>query len=78
MDTTTNQPRPNRRYRRLVPAAMTVAALSLSTSGVAQAAAHKPAPPGPAHVRPARPPSAAVVPKVRAGEGDASARVVGV
>jgi hypothetical protein len=77
MDTTT-EPRPNRRYRRLVPTAMTVAALSLTTTGVAHAGAPKPTHVPRPHVRPATPPSAAVVPKVRAGQGDASARVVGV
>jgi hypothetical protein len=78
MDTTTNQPRPNRRYRRLVPAAMTIAALSLTTTGVAHAAAPRPVQPARPHVRPAAPPAAAVVPTARAGEGDASARAAGI
>jgi hypothetical protein len=60
---TAQEPRPNRRYRRLVPAAMTAAALSMANVGVAHAVGPKPARPAPAHVRAVPRPSPAVAPK---------------
>jgi hypothetical protein len=64
------QPRPNRRYRRLVPTAVAVAALAAAGSSfgapAARAAGRRaPAPPRHAHVHGARTP-AALVPR-RAG-----------
>jgi hypothetical protein len=73
---TVNEPRPNRRYRRLIPAAMTAAALSIANAGVAHAANQKPAGPPPAHVRVARP-APAVVPKPASDPGATPAKVSG-
>jgi hypothetical protein len=65
-----HQPRPNRRYRRLVPTAVAVAALaaagtSFGASPARAATGAPPPPPKPAHVHGSRTP-AAVVPR-RAG-----------
>jgi len=66
------EPRPNRRYRRLIPAALTVAALSLANTGVAHAATHGPARGPPPTVRAAAQPTADV-PRPR-GQGESSAK----
>jgi hypothetical protein len=70
---TAREPRPNRRYRRLIPAALTVAALSIANSGVAHAATHRPAPRPPAHVRAAAD-LTAVVPSRSGGQGESPAK----
>jgi hypothetical protein len=74
---TTAQSRPNRRYRRLIPAALTAAALTLGSTGVAGAAAPRPAAPPPAHVRGAHGPPTAVVSTARTDPGAGPTPVTG-
>jgi hypothetical protein len=68
------QPRPNRRYRRLLPTAIAVAALAAtgSTLGASPAHAAGGAPP-PRHAKAHRGPAkAAVVPRTQARDGSAA------
>jgi hypothetical protein len=74
---TTHEPRPNRRYRRLIPAALTAATLSVVNVGVGHAATPKPARPAPAHMRVPPRPTPAVVPKQPSDPGATPARVGG-
>jgi hypothetical protein len=74
-----HQPRPNRRYRRLLPTALAVAALAApgSTLGASPAHAARGAPPphrAHAHRGPSR---AAVVPRTQAWADTASPHVTG-
>jgi hypothetical protein len=76
-----HQPRPNRRYRRLVPTAVAVAALaaagtSLGASPVRAAAGAPPPPPKRAHVHGDRTP-AAVVPRGGGAPGPSTPGVGG-
>lgn len=70
----------DRRLRRLLPAALTVAALTIFNTGVAKAATPDRAHAAPVHrVRVHAPaPSAAAVPAIRVFQRDASASAVGV
>src|SRR3954468_22625885 len=75
------QPRPNRRYRRLVPTAVAVAALAAAGTSVGAPAAHAarraaPAAPPRAHVHPPRTP-AALVPRGAGTTGPATPGVGG-
>jgi hypothetical protein len=76
-----HQPRPNRRYRRLVPTAVAVAALAAAGTTLGASPAHAaggrtaPAKPAHAHVRPAR---AAIVPRRAGSLGPATPGVGGV
>jgi hypothetical protein len=73
---TVRETRPDRRYRRLIPAALTAALLSVSSTGVAHAAPPRPPRPAPAHVGPVHT-QAAVVPGPRPTGQRAAGRVTG-
>jgi hypothetical protein len=70
-----SQPRPNRRYRRLLPTAVAVAALAAGGTSFGAPAAHAASAPPPhaRHVRPAK--RTAVVPRVELRSGDGAQHV---
>jgi|tagenome__1003787_1003787.scaffolds.fasta_scaffold20987068_2 hypothetical protein len=73
---TLRETRPNRRYRRLIPAALTGVVLSVGSTGVAHAASPRPARQAPVHVRPGGPP-VAVMSRPRTTDQQPSGRVTG-
>jgi hypothetical protein len=78
---TPSQPRPNRRYRRLLPTAVAVAALAAAGSTLGAPPAHASGgarPPRPRHHAHGRPSRAAVVPRVASRSGTVAPGVTSI